>query len=59
MKLGATEVVITKNKGFEERHVGQLDLIIVCDLRNFMMDAEPDGFISALQTFWRAFRSRK
>jgi len=29
MKLGATDVIITKNKGFQERLAGQLDLIIV------------------------------
>ena len=29
MELGATDVVITKEKGFEAQYIGQLDLIIV------------------------------
>jgi hypothetical protein len=40
MKLGATEVVITKNKGFEEQLTGQLDLIIVRCLCVSIIDAE-------------------
>jgi hypothetical protein len=40
MKFGATDVIVTKNKGFEERHVGRLDLIIVCELQILMICIE-------------------
>ena len=43
MKLGGTEVVITKNKGFEEPLAGQLDLIIVCCL-NIVKGSGPTSF---------------
>jgi hypothetical protein len=58
MKLGATRVVITKDKGFGQPLAGQLDLIIVRYVHLTVNEPLVNVFLSALRTSRRVSLSR-